>query len=400
MEKFSINTSKAGALKFSISGRLDAASSQNFLNVIMSHVGDKNDSTVIIDCRGLDYISSAGLRAMLAIHKKCNSQVVLTNVSPKIYEILEVTGFSQIFDVSVAEDNIKVSEVKELSQINGQLIGKSDGTEIFRVNSDELMKLYPAGKNLADVENEMKLTKAALLCGIPTLISYYIVHYNDRYGLVYEMPNARTVASLVNFQDWNLNQYAVNMGTALKQIHSCVPEEGIFPKTKSLVLEYLKHAASHYTKNEIEQLANLINAVPEKNTFVYGSYHAGNVFVQDDEIILLNMSGSSVGNPIFDLAEIYMIHVLESDIFAKSLTGFEPNRAKIFYDLMIRAYFDLNDIIEREYIIKIAALLDSALLPGMGNFTPVQINKFVTSARQNLFPKFTSYMNILSHAKF
>ena len=81
--------------------------------------------------------------------------------------------------------------------------------------------------------------------------------------------------------------------------------------------------------------------------------------------------------------------------------GFEPSRAKMFYDLMIRAYFnDSASIAEQESMIKAAALLLSALLPEMGNFTPLQINKFVTLARQNLFPNFESYMEILSQANF
>lgn len=398
--KFSIKLSAMGALKFSLNGRLDSNTAQDFLNVVMSNIGDKQNVSIILDCKGLVYVSSAGLRSMLTIKKKTGSPVILINVSPEVYNILEVTGFTEILDVAqIREDSIS-SEIKELDKIDGQLIGENGGVSIYRTNSDELLKLYPESVNLNDIENELNYTKIAFLSGVPTLISYYVVKFHDRYGLIYEMPNAKTAASMINFQPMNLNTYAKNMGFTLKQIHSCSIEGGILPKTSDLYLDYLKRASAYYKPDEISKLAEIIRAIPEKKSFIYGNYHAGNVFIQNDEIILLNMSGVSVGNPLFDLAKSYMINVLESEIFAKTLMGFDVNRASIFSHVMLCAYFGSVNITEQERVIKMGASLCSALLPGMGKFSPEQTANFTAKARANIFTNFDEYIKILSSINF
>ena len=53
------------------------------------------------DFSGLDYISSAGLRVLLATQKAMNQQgnMTLINVSDVIHEIFEVTGFTDILTI-------------------------------------------------------------------------------------------------------------------------------------------------------------------------------------------------------------------------------------------------------------------------------------------------------------
>jgi len=56
----------------------------------------------VIDCSGLSYISSSGLRQLISIHKKCKAdggQMQLVGVTPDAMEILTVTGFNKIFDI-------------------------------------------------------------------------------------------------------------------------------------------------------------------------------------------------------------------------------------------------------------------------------------------------------------
>ena len=407
-KKFNIKISSKGALKFSLNGRLDSNSAQDFLNVVMSIAGhspssigdkDKHIPSIILDCQELVYISSAGLRAMLTIKKRTDT-LNLINVSPEVYNILEVTGFTQIFNVAQVKENFIMSGIKELDKINGEIIADTGGITIYKTKSDELIKLYPENIKLDDVRNELNHTKIAFISGVPTLISYYVVKIKNRYGLIYEMPSAKTVASMINFQSSNLNSYAKNMGSTLKQIHSCIIQDGILPKTSDLFLDYLKKASAYYNPDEVSQLSDIIRAIPESNKFIYGNYHAGNVFIQNNEILLLNMSGVSVGNPIYDLAKSYMFHVSESEIFAQALMGFDVHRAEIFSHVMLCAYFGSVNITEQEKIINMAADLCSALLPGMGKFPPEQIVKFTAKARKNILANSYEYIETLSQANF
>jgi len=57
---------------------------------------------LVIDCEGLTYIASSGLRQLITIHKKCKAEgghMRLVHVSPDTMEIFAVTRFDKVFDI-------------------------------------------------------------------------------------------------------------------------------------------------------------------------------------------------------------------------------------------------------------------------------------------------------------
>ena len=61
---------------------------------------------LVFDLKNLAYISSAGLRILLAALKTMNKQGEMTvrNVSPEVAEIFEVTGFNEILTIEAADE--------------------------------------------------------------------------------------------------------------------------------------------------------------------------------------------------------------------------------------------------------------------------------------------------------
>ena len=55
---------------------------------------------MIIDCAKLAYISSAGLRVLLAAQKKAKNSMKLTNVCELVMEVFEMTGFADILEIA------------------------------------------------------------------------------------------------------------------------------------------------------------------------------------------------------------------------------------------------------------------------------------------------------------
>ena len=79
-----------------LEGRLDTTTSPAFEEVITNIESDVKD--LVIDIKGLEYISSAGLRVLLAAQKKMNKvgTMKVVNVCDSIMEIFEITGFIDI----------------------------------------------------------------------------------------------------------------------------------------------------------------------------------------------------------------------------------------------------------------------------------------------------------------
>ena len=83
-----------------MSGRLDAAQCPAALAFL-----EKVNGTVTLDCRGLDYISSAGLGVFLKTQKRlagAGGKLRLTGVSRHLQDIFLYSGFDQIFEIEPA----------------------------------------------------------------------------------------------------------------------------------------------------------------------------------------------------------------------------------------------------------------------------------------------------------
>ena len=84
-----------------LDGELDTAAATEVENTLRPlYSSDWKD--VIIDCAGLEYIASSGLRILISIlkgAKASGSKVVLKNMNDDIKSVFKLTGFINIFEV-------------------------------------------------------------------------------------------------------------------------------------------------------------------------------------------------------------------------------------------------------------------------------------------------------------
>ncbi|WP_407453712.1 STAS domain-containing protein [Methanobrevibacter sp.] len=87
-------------LTLCIDGRIDTITSQELNNEINAELGDFD--SLIIDFTDLEYISSAGLRVLIATQKKLKADViplVIKNVNDNVSEIFRMSGFDKILKI-------------------------------------------------------------------------------------------------------------------------------------------------------------------------------------------------------------------------------------------------------------------------------------------------------------
>lgn len=92
-------TGEAPKLTIAVSGRLDTTTAPELEKVFKSSLEGISDLTV--DITNLEYISSAGLRTLLAAQKTMAKQgkMVVTGVQDAVMEVFEVTGFSSVLTI-------------------------------------------------------------------------------------------------------------------------------------------------------------------------------------------------------------------------------------------------------------------------------------------------------------
>ena len=83
-----------------LEGEMDTAAAVEVENVLKP-LYESNGRDVIIECKGLEYIASSGLRILLSIlkgAKAAGSKVTLRNVNDDIKNVFRLTGFISIFE--------------------------------------------------------------------------------------------------------------------------------------------------------------------------------------------------------------------------------------------------------------------------------------------------------------
>lgn len=86
---------KDGNLTVAIDGRLDTITAPELESFLAKNY--EGATSLTFDCEKLVYISSAGLRVLLTAHKKIKGSMKLINVSELVMEVLEMTGFADIW---------------------------------------------------------------------------------------------------------------------------------------------------------------------------------------------------------------------------------------------------------------------------------------------------------------
>ena len=109
-------------LVFCLEGKLDTVTSNDFEKEVMESLEGVKE--LVVDCSKLEYVSSAGLRVLLAALKQMNTQgsMKVTNVCEEIMGIFDMTGFSEILTI---ENGCEVEE-KETPQEEAEGTGEKE----------------------------------------------------------------------------------------------------------------------------------------------------------------------------------------------------------------------------------------------------------------------------------
>jgi len=95
-----IAKSKDGnTLNISLEGGLDTMTAPELEAAVKDDLGTID--AAVLDLKGLEYVSSAGLRVILSVHKALAGKggLKVKNPNETVSEVFEVTGFSDILDI-------------------------------------------------------------------------------------------------------------------------------------------------------------------------------------------------------------------------------------------------------------------------------------------------------------
>ena len=221
-----------GVLTIFLEGRIDSNNSETVASEIQAIIDEQKPGELVLDAEELEYISSAGLRIVLRF-RKANPHFKITNASTDVYEIFDMTGFTEMMKVEKA--------FRKLSVDGCEIIGEGANGKVYRIDADTIVKVYTEG-SFEDIQRERALAKKAFVLGINTAISYDIAKIGDYYGTVFELLDAKSLASCIADDPEHLDHYVELYVDLLKKIHATEDNDGDMPDMKELALKWVEIA--------------------------------------------------------------------------------------------------------------------------------------------------------------
>ena len=324
-------------LYINIDGRIDASNAPEFEEKINEIIKANQGMHTVLDADNLEYISSAGLRVLLRL-RKTDPDLAIINVSPEVYSIFEMTGFTEM---------IKIEKTYPRISLDGcEFIAKGANGAVYRYDNETIVKQYFNRDALPEIMQERENSRRAFVLGVNTAIPYGIVRIGDGYGSLTELLNATSVTKLIKANPDDFSQSVAYFVDTVKEVHSTEVEAGSLPDFKKWVLEWADFLADYLESDKAQKMRALIEGIPDSNYMIHGDYHSNNVMVQNGEPILIDMDTLAVGHPILELGSTFNAYIGFSEIDktqVESFLGIDSETAKRFWRLSLARYLGTDD---------------------------------------------------------
>lgn len=242
------------------------------------------------------------------------------------------------------QPNIK--PYKKITISGCEVIGKGSKSTVYRYGPDKIVKVYENNDSLEIISLEQKLANKAHELGIPTPISFDIVEVDDKYGVMFELFQSKSLSELIVHDIEHIDKYIIEYVKLLKKLHTTIVKEDDLPNIKDYVPVWIKGCEGVLDDKSLDKVKTLINEIPNQLTMLHCDYHTNNVLKQDNKIILIDMDCLSYGHPIFELVNMYFAFVGIVEIYpdnADAFLGMNKKTANLIWDCFLPYYFETND---------------------------------------------------------
>ena len=383
-----------GVLTVSLDGRMDTEAAVKFEAELAEICKNNPHESMVFDAEKLLYVASSGLRTILKM-AKIEKNFSVENVSPAVYSVFEMTGFSRIIKIRKALRKIDLEKCEK--------IGFGGNGAVYRVSEDEIVKVNYNPATYAALDLELAKAKEAFLLGIPTAISFDLVDCGEgKRGVVYETIKSRTLGESIQSNPELMEELTERYVEQLNTLHAVHTDNPIFGNAKDNYRTQVENASKYLTEEEGKMLEQILDVLPEGDRLVHCDAHPKNIMIQNGDMLWIDMEGMATGHPIYDLISIAVIlNGMRTDEMSLGICGMDNQTVLKFKDCFIRKYFKTED---PEAVQRYSSMIDALRLIravlAIG-FTSKNTEEFrpaiIGMARQVFFPNIQKIAGGIQH---
>lgn len=312
---------------------------------------------IVIDCSELDYISSSGLRLLLAVKKRFPNTDVL-NVNDEIYHVFEMTGFVRIINVVRAKRKINLDSC--------ELIGEGGNGAVYRINAEEIVKIGKFPQRDDELKRESEQVREAFIMGVPTIISFDTVDCDGgRKGIVMEALDSQSLGQYIAEDPSRMDAVIPQYVDLFRQTNAIETDSPLFRNTKEWLRSLLYLPQRIINDEEAALMSSVLDEIPDSKQIVHFDGHVGNVLMHgakdDRSLVLIDLGDTGVGHPVLDIAG-WAFMMLEPEYAkgcspSKAITGMSYEQNRVFCRKVLAEMFHVTDDAELDMLVDKAQLI-------------------------------------------
>ena len=272
-----------------------------------------------------------------------------------------ITHINSIWPGTFDSEKSRYKKYREVSIDGCKLLGRGAKGDVYRYDDELVIKVFNQNNTYHDVEQEIAQSRKVFILGMPTAISFGIVSVGDRYGAMYELVESDTLSGCIAKAPGQVEAYAKMMADLAHTIHSIeVTEEDGFSDVSERYLSYIRSGIAYENDALAEKCTELIKELSHSDNLVHGDFHTGNVFLQNGELLLIDMDRVATGHPIAEISDLYYFYVVlgeENPSVVEDFMGFSYQTAQQFFSSFLKYYLGTEDENKISEVTEKAALL-------------------------------------------
>lgn len=291
-----------------------------------------------LDLSSVNYVSSAGLRVFLTLNREENGLAV-SGLQPSVYGTFEITGLDRLFTISRA--------MREVSLKQAELIGKGFFSLVYRLDEENIIKVFVRDSSEADIRRELELDKYAMISGVPTAISYDVVKTEDgNKGVVYEMMDCGTLRDAFRDMSDQREELLDLYAKMIKTLHATADTEKRLPDARQQVMTSLEARGGILTSEEMRSIRGLLETIPESDRMIHGDCHVKNIMMHHGEPLLIDLDTLSRGDPVIELGNLFYTYIAFEELWPGNnveFLGLENSVLQSIFEGLLKRYAPAAD---------------------------------------------------------
>lgn len=319
-------------------GRIDTLSAAEFAKSVHFFHEKNPDAKMILNFEKVEIITSCGLREILRFIKQ-GICFKLTNVNSDVFAIMKLSGFLNYIEIE--------RPLMHLNLEGCELIGKGANAEVYRLNDEQVIKVYKRSPDIDEIIRERMLSKKAVKAGVPAAFSFGMAEVNGEPGLIFELIKARSFAFQIGKDPKAIERYIDKYVETIKTIHAIDAEKDLdYPldSANEVFCSYIDFLEDHLDIRLTSDLRRFAENLPEKELLLHGDIQPGNVMITNHDMVFIDMDSLARGPEVFDLGYLYRTLILFWQIGSQeSFLRFDEACSRKLWEGFIQRYYAGED---------------------------------------------------------